>query len=337
MSFAEFGDEIFDTIENSIFGFNSSDDDSAPDPFADDEFFHPKVIHDDETCKWILHYHISHVGVKLWDLLLFLPSSVFLSCLLLGLPKARQRLQALANSGPVTTLYTLVFMVVCTGVLRCLVNIVVQVERPDSSSEKILWSGTQMVYLAAELSILGIGATFHFIGKAGLRRVIVSACLLSAILCGVQVYLEIYKPYYGNKVLRSGTDLYGHGGPQYWTFLSGLASLLYLSVLLLPTLPTKTLVIPRTSVLYVYVGLQLVLNVATCTGAILLSLNHHSGMCITDVTSYLYYSFLPAAAYLCFVRPSLKLSRPNLLFSYTTQVWASTIASYFLKLEHHRF
>lgn len=321
MSLAQLGDTFLSEIEDTFFPGNVTDDsDSMDDPFADDEFFHPHVIHDDETCKLMLHYKISGIGVKLWDVLLLLPCSIFLSFLLLGLPKARQRLRGLTNSATVSTLYVIIFMATCSSLIRCLLNMMIQLEDPSSTAEKILWLGNRLVYFTAEFSIVVICFTFEYIGRPGLRKVLIASLIASTILCGIELYFELALPYYGNKVINSGKDLYGHGGPIYWCIISALLSLLYLLAICLPSLTMKQVMIPRSPAFYGYVSAQALLNGLTSLGALLVSLHYHSGLCITNFMVFVYFSFLPVVAYICFVRPSLKLSRPNLLFSYTTQM-----------------
>ena len=329
MAYSGLGDEIWNEVEDVLVGNplgggepNSTDQyQSTTELFADDEFFHPLVIHDDEICKWVLHYRISHMNVKLWDLLLFIPSSMFTTFLLLGLQKTLQRLRGMSNSPALSCVYILVALAAGASLARSLLNMLVQVKVPSSTSEKVLWVGLRFVYLAAELGILGISASLDFISKKGLRRVLIASIVVSLCLCGVQLYLELYKPYYGNKVISSGFDLYGHGGPQFWTLLSGLISVLYVGVVCIPFLPVKSsATATRSTLFYVYTGGLLVVHVLTCAGALLISLNRHDGLCVNDAVSYLYYAFLPVFAYVCLVRPSLKFSRPNLLFSYTSQV-----------------
>ena len=321
MSLAELGDEVMNSLENSWVGFNSSAEESTTELFADDEFFHPTVIHDQEICKWILHTTIPNLNIKLWDFLLFIPSSVFLSILILGLRKTTQRLRGLTNYYSVGWLYLLIVLCVGTSILRTILNSILQAETQSSSSEKVLWVLTRLVYLSSELSILGIGLTFDCVGKKGVRRIVFFSCLFSSCLCGIELHLELNKPFYGSKVIKNGFDMYGHGGPQFWTLLSGSISIIYLVALCIPALPLKSLFTTRSTVFYVYAGVQLLLSILTGVGSLLVSLNHHSGLCLTDLTTYIYYSCLPSVAYICFVRPSLKPSRPNLLFSYSTQVY----------------
>ena len=92
MSLGELGNNLLDVVESAVFGTaNTSQETTSVNPLYDDEFFHPLVVHDDEPCKWILHHKIRHLHVKLWDLLIFVPCSIFFSFLVSGLTKTKQK------------------------------------------------------------------------------------------------------------------------------------------------------------------------------------------------------------------------------------------------------
>jgi hypothetical protein len=88
----EIWDELGD-LGQALFGNangTAADKQAAGDAFFDDdEFFKADAIHDEDSCKWILHYRIAYLRIRAWDLLLFVPSIVLLSYLLLNLQSAR--------------------------------------------------------------------------------------------------------------------------------------------------------------------------------------------------------------------------------------------------------
>jgi hypothetical protein len=90
----EIWDELGD-LGQALFGkanATAADSQAAGDAFFDDdEFFKADAIHDEDSCKWILHYRIAYLRIRAWDLLLFVPSIVLLSYLLLNLQSARYR------------------------------------------------------------------------------------------------------------------------------------------------------------------------------------------------------------------------------------------------------
>jgi hypothetical protein len=89
-------EEVWDELGNlgqALFGnenASSADAKASNDAFFDDDdFFNSDAIHDEDTCKWILHYKIAYLRIRAWDLLLFVPSISLLSYLLLNLQSAR--------------------------------------------------------------------------------------------------------------------------------------------------------------------------------------------------------------------------------------------------------
>ena len=94
------GSEVINGLEDALFGSVSNETITSTldpfeefDPFADDAFFYPRVIHDSEPCKWLIQHKISHINIRLWDLLFFVPNSTFLSFLMFGYSKSKQRLK----------------------------------------------------------------------------------------------------------------------------------------------------------------------------------------------------------------------------------------------------
>jgi hypothetical protein len=88
------GQTLFDNIKNvsSVGGAEEAridDDDGGDDFFENDDFFKADAIHDEDACKWILHYRIAYLRIRAWDLLLFVPSVFLLSYLLFNLQSAR--------------------------------------------------------------------------------------------------------------------------------------------------------------------------------------------------------------------------------------------------------
>ena len=329
MAYSGLGDSLWNEVEDVLVGnvFGTNTTVAVPEHttklFADDEFFHPLVIHDNEACKWILHAKVAHIGIRLWDLLHFVPCSAFLTFLLMGAQKSVQRLRGMTLALAMGALYGLVVMVALSGLTRSFLTMLVGTEMSAARPEKVFWVGARFVYLVGELGILGISTGLQSLTKKGLQKIILAAVLVSSGVCGVQLYLELYKPYYGYRVISTGFDLYGHGGPQFWTLESGVLSVLYIAVACVPLLPLKgrlVVVVPRTRLYYVYLAGSLFVHILTCVGALLVSFNKHDGLCITDATSYLYYAALPIFAYVCLLRPDLKFSRPNILFSYSSQV-----------------
>lgn len=324
------GSEVINGLEDALFGSvsNKTSDISTTidpfediNPFADDAFFYPRVIHDSEPCKWIIQHKISHINIRLWDLLFFIPNAAFLSFVMFGYGKSTQRLKGMTgNSNGLIVLYYLLLIMTASCVTRSLINMVLTMEAESSTSEKVGWVFTKFVYLAAEICILIITSCFGWIGKNGLYISLIIGTVISLVVCSIQLNLEINVPYYGYKVIHTGVDLYGHGGPVYHCVLSGIFTLIYLLVMILPCLPRNKIKIQVTAAYYCYCIPQFVLNLITFIGALLVAENKHRGLCMTDFTSFIYFSFTPALVYLCYIRQKVTFKTPNFLFAYTAQV-----------------
>jgi len=322
------GSEVINGLEDAIFGSvpnetitSTPDPFEEFDPFADDAFFYPRVIHDSEPCKWLIQHKISHINIRLWDLLFFVPNSTFLSFLMFGYSKSKQRLKGITgNSNGLIVLYYLVVIMTASCVTRSLINMLLTMEAESSTSEKVGWVFTKFVYLAAEVCIIIITSCFGWIGKNGIYISLIIGTVISLVVCSIQLYLEINVPYYGYKVIHTGVDLYGHGGPAYHCVLSAIFTVTYLLVMLLPCLPKNKVRIQVTAAYYCYCIPQFILNLITFLGALLVAVNKHGGLCMTDFTSFLYFSVTPVLVYLCFIRQNISFKTPNFLFAYSAQV-----------------
>jgi len=181
------GSEVINGLEDAIFGSvpnetitSTPDPFEEFDPFADDAFFYPRVIHDSEPCKWLIQHKISHINIRLWDLLFFVPNSTFLSFLMFGYSKSKQRLKGITgNSNGLIVLYYLVVIMTASCVTRSLINMLLTMEAESSTSEKVGWVFTKFVYLAAEVCIIIITSCFGWIGKNGIYISLIIGTVIS--------------------------------------------------------------------------------------------------------------------------------------------------------------
>lgn len=186
----------------------------------------------------------------------------------------------------------------------------------------VIWIIGRFIFLTSELSVALLGLTSGSAERPGHTRRIMFACsVISFILCTIQAYLEIFQPFYGFQVMKSGYQLYGHGGPIFWAVTSLLLIFFYSMILCAPLCPTKSLtMLPHPRLFYCYISAQLVTNLLTGLGATLMAMNNHSGLCITNMTSYAYFSLLAPLTYFCFLHPWFTTAQPSLLFAYKAQL-----------------
>jgi len=314
-------------VSDFLFGplSNTTEDKSGPvteDPFFQDTFFHPTLIKDDEPCKAILHYHVGDSHLRVWDVLILLPNLGFLLFLFYRLPSTRLRLRA-TNSTMFRTLYSIVLTCSLVSCLRCFIAMLIHLANPSHDmANTVIWIIGRFVFLTSELSVALLGLTSGSAEQAGhTRRVVFTCSVTSFILCTIQAYLEIFKPFYGFQVMQSGYQMYGHGGPIFWAVTSAMLIFFYTIILCAQLCPTKILtMLPHPRMFYCYISVQLITNLLTGLGATLLAINTHSGLCLTNMTSYAYFTMLAPLTYFCFLHTWFTTAQPSLLFAYKAQL-----------------
>jgi len=316
----EISDFFFGPLSNS-----TTEDDSTPvteDPFFQDTFFHPTLIHDDEPCKAILHYQIAGSFLRVWDVLILLPNLAFLFFLFYRLPTTRLRLRA-TSSAIFRTLYSIVFTCSLVSCLRCFIAMLDHMANPTHDLvNTVIWIIARFVFLTSELSVSLLCLTSGSSDRPGhSRRVIFVSSISAFIICTIQAYLEIFQPFYGFQVMHSGYQIYGHGGPIFWAVTSAMLVSFYSLVLCAPLCPTKHLsVMPNPRLFYCYISIQLLTNLLAGLGATLIAVNSHSGLCLTNMTSYAYFTLLAPTIYFCFLHNWFTTAQPSLLFAYRAQL-----------------
>merc|ERR1712126_591191 len=292
------------------------------DPFFRDTFFHPSLIKDSEPCKAILHYHLGNTNLRVWDLIILLPNVVFLLFLFYKLPTTRLKLRA-TNSYLLSTLYFLVLTCSLVSALRCLLGMIIHLDNVSHDlANKGVWVTSRFILLSSELSVAVFGAAF---GVRDTRHSVQTICLgcslTSFVVCVIQAYLEIFQPFYGFQI-STGFYLYGHGGPIYWAITSTLMSILYLLLLMTMICPSNFLpsLLPHSYYFFIYCGIQFILHSLTSIGAILLSINIHSGLCLTTITSFISFSMLSPLIFVCFLQNWFTATQSSLNFSYKVQL-----------------
>jgi len=318
-------EKISDFIFGSVNNTEEVEEDSAPvteDPFFQDTFFHPTLIKDDEPCKAILHYHIGGSFLRVWDVLILLPNLGFLFFLFYRLPTTRLRLRA-TSSSIYRTLYSLVFTCSLVSSLRCFIAMLVHMANPAHDiANTVIWIIARFVFLSSELSVTLLCLTAGSADRPGhARRVLFFSSIIAFILCTIQAYLEIFQPFYGFQVMHSGYQIFGHGGPVFWAITSAMLVTFYSLVLVASFCPTKHLtILPHPRLFYCFIFVQLVTNMLAGLGATLIAINNHSGMCLTNMTSYAYFTLLSPVTYLCFLHTWITGAQPSLLFAYRAQL-----------------
>ena len=196
----ELGEDLNRAIAHVINGNNGSGlqtttenhdfDDIENDHFFDDvEDVEPRIS-DNHACKAILYRTMgSNSNVRLWDVLILIPTAVFLLFLLARFSHARQKLRA-TNSPIFRAFYALVMVSAVVSVVRCIVSMFVgsSASTVGDQADKLLWILLRFFLLSTEMSVLVFGlASGHLDSKRSIRRVIIVTSFVSLAFSVTQV------------------------------------------------------------------------------------------------------------------------------------------------------
>ncbi|XP_075039740.1 transmembrane protein adipocyte-associated 1 [Mixophyes fleayi] len=269
-------------------------------------------------CLIILYEDIGSSKVRYWDLFLLIPNVLFFAFLLWKLPSARAKIRV--TSSPIfTTFYILVFVVALVGITRAVVSMTVSSSSVATVTDKVLWEITRFFLLAIELSVIILGLAFgHLESKSSVKRVLAITAVLSLGYSVTQGTLEILYP--DSHLSAEDFNIYGHGGRHFWLASSCFFFLVYTLVSILPKTPLRDRIsLPSRKSFYIYAIILAVLNLLQGIGSGLLCADIHKGLCLVDVTTFLYFSLFAPLMYVAFLK-SFFGSEPKILFSYKSQV-----------------
>ena len=324
----EFIDSLFNKTSDYIWGTGDevkSEDEIVPwvgtteDPLFQDTFFHPDLIEDDQICKAVLHAQVGKSGLRIWDVALLAPNVAFLLFLFYKHPKTRSRFLSQPSQG-LKTYYSFALTLSLTAALRSFLAILLNFSSPNHDvTDAVIREVGATLFLSVEL-IIGVLLVAENKARAYWRWLTCSCCLLSLLVTVLQLYKEITAPYYGLRLFRTNYQLWGEGGPVFSAALAGSLTLLTLLLLLLSSPPVSQLlsVPPVTSRRILYLTALTVCHSVSCLGSTLLFYHVNFGLCLSKLSTLLYYTAYPLLIYTCFLNsklPSLK----NYQFSYSVQ------------------
>ena len=338
MSFEEFEADVVESFLNTtkfLFGDhkrnNSGEEEidlspssTTEDPFFQDIFFHPDLIEDDDDCKVILHVTIGDSLLRVWDLIILIPNVVFLLFLLYQVPKTRSSLRSSGSQDlKMKTFHSFVLTLSLTSALRCFLAIILNLSNPvHDVTNTIIWEFGAFVFLSIELAVLGLLVSEDNIRNHQTRRLIAASSLLSLVVTASQLYCELGSPHYGLKVLATNYQLWAEGGSVFSAGLAGSMAVLYTAVILLLASPLhQHLHLRSSSRVLLYLTGLLANHSLACLGSTLLSYRVTPGLCLTNISTYFYFSSLSPFLYISILKSDK--FRPNILknlqFSYSAQ------------------
>lgn len=147
-----------------------------------------------------------------------------------------------------------------------------------------------------------------------------SPALVNAVRFCRKGVLELVLPDRKFYVPDKNFELFGHGGMLFWFISSVIFAVVYIVVFLLPwTGLRERVALPAKQSFYWYALFLAVLNVAQAAGSGLYYYDIREGVCVVDVTSYLYFTIFTPLVYKTFLADFFSISQPSIMFSYKAQ------------------
>lgn len=306
-------EEVLHGLDEAILEVNES----ITDDFTDHaEFFHNKDeygISELNGCKYLLFRTIGDSGVKLWDILCFVPSLLFLLFLIYSYPRSRQKLNGAPL--PFVAVHILLFLTTTVSSVRCLLMLMAPSPNDDklaANLEKITWSFTHAATLCLELTALVIFVMPTLPTNKASKRIVIVIGILSFCFGFMLSIIELRSPAKEFHVYQFTTDLFGDGGGVCMVIFSLLSAISYASLISLRCLQQKG---SQRSSTFTFCTVMLGVQGTRTFGAILLANDIEFGMCVTNFTFYLLVEFLPPFVFMCVLSPYLQNRQGHSLLS----------------------
>ncbi|ELU09696.1 hypothetical protein CAPTEDRAFT_179108 [Capitella teleta] len=256
--------------------------------------------------------------------MILLPNSFFMFFLLIRLKSTIVKLRR-TNSAIFFAFYGMVFLVAAISILRCVVSMTVNAAvTAGDITDKVLWLILRFFLLATELSVLIFGLAFgHLDSQTSIQRVLLVTTLIALLYSTTQGVLEFMYPDDRFHVAHGDReyDIFGHGGMVFWFISSIFFFLVYSLICLIPFSGLRDrFALPTKRSFYAYCGLLAALNFTQSVGSGLLYYHISNGMCVVDVTSFIYFTCFAPLVYGTFLRDFFSSTQPpSILFSYKAQ------------------
>lgn len=288
----------------------------------------PSFTITEPVCQAILYDDIGESRVRVWDLIILIPNVFFLIFLLYKSKSAITKLRS--TSSPIfTAFYVLVCLVAVISVLRCVVSMTVNASiLAGDITDKVLWLVLRFFLLGTEMSIIVFGLAFgHLDSRKSIQRVLLVTSCVALIYSCTQGTLEFEYPdpqfhvKKGSNETYQDFDIFAHGGMIFWLTSSLVFFLVYTVIFILPwtSLKERWSLPPKKS-FYRYAAFLAFLNLGQAIGSGMLYGAIQEGMCLVDLTSYIYFTCFVPLVYLVFLRKFFMHTQPRILFSYKSQV-----------------
>jgi len=304
---AELVEEAIKAVEKSL-TVNTTD--RSDDWDYKDEFFHNKSefgISEYSECKHILFRTIgsSDSGYKVWDVLCFVPSLLFVIFLIYSSPRSRQKL----SGAPFffVAIHVLLFTTSIVSVARVILMWMAPSPNDDklaSNLEKLTWAFTHAAIICLELTSLIIFMFPNLPSNKASKRILTVISIFAVCFGCLVSIIELKSPAKEFHVYDPPTNLFGDGGGVCIVLISLMLAIPYAGLISVRCLQPKAG--SRRSSTFTYCIVMLGVQGTRALGGILLASDVAFGMCATNLTFFILVELLPPLVFMCVLCPYMQ-------------------------------
>ncbi|CAD5218317.1 unnamed protein product [Bursaphelenchus okinawaensis] len=257
-------------------------------------------------CDQVLVKRLPFVGFELryWDLAILVPNLLFLLFLLLKCGNMRRKLRH--TSSPLfRAFFFLVYATTLLNITRAGISMAFTYSDPFGRFiNEIIWFSLKFLALTTELAVLAFGLLLGPLDSArNLRKALFFVVVFSGVHAAIQMILQfrIWNTHFFVETLR----IFAHDGMGFWMISSGIFAMVYALACCFPMICCRRVCAPRRCSFHSYCMLMALFNIVQALGVVLLLLHTKDGLCVTDGTGLLYFTFYGPLVYFVFLRRSL--------------------------------
>jgi len=244
-------------------------------------------------CKDFITYKAGDFLV--FDFLLCLPTAIFLLFLLIRMRNSIRKLRE-SESMIMSTYYGFLWGVCLFNIARCVLNYAFPY--PEMLFD-LLFLISHCVLVFLEVSVVIFMSHGYMVsGREAIQRTALITGIISTIYIVVQAILLYVLNVHLYRVQSGSSALY-------WFIMSGIFSLVYVTILILPRTPLRDYLPARRS-FYYYVIFLCLLYSLKMIGAAFVYFGAEIGYCFVDVQMLAYYTLYAPILYICFMKDFFK-------------------------------
>ncbi|XP_022081444.1 transmembrane protein adipocyte-associated 1-like [Acanthaster planci] len=270
-----------------------------------------------QPCLYVLYADIGNSHVRIWDLALLIPNTLFLIFLIFKCKIAITKLRQ-SSSAVFFAFYAMVLTVAIISVARAVVSMMVNASTNSGDiADTVLWIIVKFFLISIEFSVIIFGLFSSMVdSKAIIKRILLATSSIALAYSVTQGALEIKFPD-KHYIAPDKYDIYAHGGMLFWCISSSIFSLAYFIILILPYTKMKDKVqLPVKRSFYCYVAFLALLNLVQAIASGLVYADKTLAICVVDITSFVYFSIFAPLIYLTFLHKFFRQHKQPLLLSY---------------------